>query len=906
MENSPIETNSFQHFLLIRGVETEIIEPVNFDQSNFKVVQDDIARDTYFGNEESQLEFYIDYGVQTEPYMNNDGILVSHLQSGVELLIKENKNYGNEADVKYILKKNGVSFTTGNVDFNKDYDSDNESYVKCRIIQNTNQALIKKREDIIVDLLSDKDLDDNTITPISVQRMFLKAKPTYGVSEWLHSEQCTFQARTSYSDTSIVGLPTWEINTQQLACFSTNTVKEYGVENTLSNLDTEFGANPDGFNPNSGVYIDAKEDLSNVVIKLRDLNIVANSRITNAGGSNVTSGSGSSYLVVRYGNFTGSLSSLTTIIVHQKNFIFENSTDYNFPDSFDIPIDFIPSGHRVWVYLYAQSTATFDTYTPSGAFFANYRVIGTMFSGSMTIESTSTAISSVINAVRWIDLIKQNYKAIGSLPVNAPKYDIGGEFYDNFLFTKNLIKQDLTKPFYLKLKDTKEAFLEQCAYAQINDNEIYIGQYEDFYTNNDLGGFLEVPDYEANITKNPKYLVNNFVFGYEKYEQDRTERNTIDAIHTNSEWYPQAQNSINKKDFKLPFIRDPFITEVARKMIFSINQNSSNDDDNIFIADVIPLPPNSRNKFKRFLSYQTSSALSTLKILSDNTFSWTQLGFNVGDTIIVNGVSRTVLAYTSSIITLTFTGPDFSDTIQIEVDYPLTNVLYTNRTNEGLIFAENLRNSDNFGNLRYSIKRNISHWFAVLATYGKFIPTKKIKNTYFKANGDCKTQFLGEPEPIKENEDILISDIADYKILNQDIYKTTVRCGFEQAVQLLKDIQNVRGFIRVQNPSGGIIKGYVKEGNNIWSNEELALELEIKNESDFLNVTYSDGILYINEVGYDEKTANIKNYNIFNDFIQFFDINSINLCNRTKFDKVAVNGVTYDTIDNLVNAIESL
>lgn len=103
--NNPIETNSFRHFLEIRGVETEIIEPTNFDQSNFKVVQDDIARDTYCGNEESQLEFAINYGAPIGSYMNNDGVLINHLPSGVELLIEENKNNGNEADVKYILKK---------------------------------------------------------------------------------------------------------------------------------------------------------------------------------------------------------------------------------------------------------------------------------------------------------------------------------------------------------------------------------------------------------------------------------------------------------------------------------------------------------------------------------------------------------------------------------------------------------------------------------------------------------------------------------------------------------------------------------------------------------------------------------------------------------------------------------
>ena len=82
----------------------------------------------------------------------------------------------------------------------------------------------------------------------------------------------------------------------------------------------------------------------------------------------------------------------------------------------------------------------------------------------------------------------------------------------------------------------------------------------------------------------------------------------------------------------------------------------------------------------------------------------------------------------SIILTCSFVGGIANGVNFLTFDYPLTNVLYTNRTNEGLIFSENLKNSDNFGNLRYSIKRNMKHWFAVLSTYGKFIP---LKNSLF-------------------------------------------------------------------------------------------------------------------------------------------------------------------------------
>ena len=873
MSNNPIDTNSFKHFLEIRGVKTEIAEPVNFNLSNFKVIQDDIARDTYLGNEETSLEFYTnDFSSQSNTYMDNNGLLINHLQSGANLIIQENTDYGNEADVKYILEKDNVSFTTGNLDFSEDYESDNLTYVKCRVIQNNNQALIKKREDVTVDLLSDKDLDDNTITTIPIQKLFLKAKPTYAVSKWenfnLENKIFNHFGQDSYY------IP-----------LSNSSLTDFTIDNSYVQFESYYSpslsSNDEIRAVRSGArMIIAKEDLTNIKIKINDLNAVLNA------SSNVDC-----RLIIQYG--LGYFSTESTIVELQSGLGGFSISNFNY----ELTIPSLPSGHHI-IITFTSFVANF----PTGAILGNVTIDANF--KSIEITATSTAISSVTNAVRYIDLIKQTYKGIGSLPVNAEKYDINGEFYDNFCFNKNLIKQNTTSPFYVKLKDVKEQLLEQCSFAQVNDSEIYTGQYSDFYTNNDMGGFIESPDIEAKIYKNPKYLVNKYIFGYEKYEQDRGEKNTVDAIHTDSEWFVQADNSTNTKSFKLPFIRDPFITEVARRMVFSTTETSTNDDDNIFIADVVRLPPNARNKFTRLLSVSTSGG--EFKLLSDNTFTWDKLGFNVGDTVIINNANGIVLNITPTILTINYSGSSGTGSQFITIDYPLTNVLYTNRTNEGLIFSENLRNSDNFGNLRYSIKRNMKYWYSVLATYGKFIPTKKIKNTYFKSNGYATTQFIGEALPIKENADINMSDISSYKILTQDLYKTIVRISWLDSVQLLKDIQNVRGFIRVQNPNGAIIKAFIKEANFIWTTEELSLILEIKNESDFLNLSYNAGILTINEVGYTEKTTNIKNYNIFNDFIQFFDNNSINLCNRTRFDKVAVNGITYDNIDNLVNAIENL
>lgn len=853
MANNPIDTNSFQHFLLIRGAEYEIIEPVNFDKSNFKCEQDNYARDTFYGNENDLLEFYQNYGSQGGTFMNNDGVLITHLPSGLDLLLQENKDNGSESDVKYILKKDGLEFTTGNFDFTT-AETDNLTYFKCKVIQNTNQSKIKKREKLNIDLLSTTDLDDNIISDIPVQKMLLKAKPLYQESEWKNGQNRYW--------IPFIGI--WEFSPFQQ-------VVSYGIDNTLSFLDPTVEA---GTQPDFSVFslVEATQTLSKIKFTI-DLEFETEGPMPLR------------RLMVRSGK-AGNVTNANLIPIQNSIGYYSNSFTFEFPN-------IVTAGERIDVYFMGN---------PGG--YVNF------YKANIKISTTSTAIDSVINAVRWVDLIKQNYKAIGSLPVNAPKFDVNGEFYDNFCFSKNLIKQELTKPFNVKLSDTIESLEEVNADAQINSTEIYVGQYTDFYRNIDMGGFLIKPDIESNFTKNERYLVNEFNYGYEKYEQDRDERNTVDAIHTNSQWFPQTQNSINTKEVKLPFIRDPFAIEVARKNVFSIKENSNDTDDNIFITDVIELPPNSKGEIKRYLSYLTEGN-GTIKLLSDNSFNWLLLGFNIGDSIFdgVNNINRVVIDITNSILTLydpDHTGVTYSGNTYFHLVYNYTGVMYVNRTNQGLIFSDNLRNADNFSNLRYSIKRNLNHWFPNLATYGKFILNKKIKNTFFKANGEAITQFLGETSPIKENEDILISEISDKKILNQDIFKTIVECSFQQGVQLLNDIQNVRGFIRVQSPDGSIVKGYIKESNNLWSLDELDLELECKNESDFLTITYSSGLLTINEVGYDTKIVSEKRYNIFNDYIQFFDTNNVNLCNRTKFDKVLLNGISYTSVTDLVNAIELL
>ena len=764
--NNPIEINAFRHFLELNSVRTEILEPIGFDAANFVVEQnnDGYGRDVFYGNTEVDLEFHDEYGI-------ND------LPSGLELLLAQENLNGSEADVNYILQKNNIDFTVGQLDF-AESKTDYKSYFKCKVIQNNEQAKIKKRINVKVDAFATKDLDDNTITPIQTTDILLQAKPIDQISSFTTPGEATYDGN----------LPGVNLN----MLFPYPQIVKYGVADTLTPID---------------YFINSSAEQSLVIVSVQ--NILTNVKIKGRLKYKLNSAGQSLSFWVKSGTSTSSLSNNVGVTLpNDYNTIIDHSFEFTLPNA-------IPQGHIIWSFLFENSSQD--------------AIYMTIYDGELEITATETGIDSVVKAVRYIDLIKQNYKAIGSLPVNAPKFDLGGEFYDQFCFNGKLIRQITTNPFYLQLKNTLESLMEVNASAQINKTEIVIGQYQDFYNDVNIGTFLQIPEEGANFTKNEKYLINTFKFGYDKYEQDRDEDNTLDAIHTDSEWFVPNTNSINTKEIKLPFIRDAYKIESVRRRATEKDNTSNDSDDDIFIIDVVEVPAGTTKTISQVFTFQQSDSANTMKILANKTFKWTLLGFQVGDILqLGGGTGFEVLEITDSMLTLYWGGGDFSGSAFLNITYPITSVQYTTRTNEGLIFNQNLLNADKYANLRYSIKRNMKHWYNYLATAGMFVPSKTIKNTYFKSNGIATTKFTGEADNTLENQDIAISGITTYKILNQNIYKTTIVAEFYDIVDLIEKIATQKGYISVQEHNGNIVKGYVKKLDHKWATNECDIILEVK------------------------------------------------------------------------------
>ena len=851
----------------------EITEPVKFDGASFTVEQDKgrYGRDISYGNEEVSLEFY-------------DGIFDNGLTMGLFQLLDYYKTYGFESEVEFILKKNGVNFTVGLLDFQM-AKTDLLTYFECKIIQENNRAIINRRKDINVDVFSDKDLDLNTITPLITENILLKAKPVLQVSDWRSDDLINKAGQKPYLNQA------------------RNVVKSE-IESSLtpfSSVSSNQQAAANNFR-----YVLAKESLSNIKIHL-DTDIFFKYRTVGGTPSNSAS-IFLRYVVYPY-PYEDFPSNGNVIEIYNKTIFGGADQDFTLPTSFDFTIDLIPRGYSLGIFWgHDWDIVHMDD--------AN-RTEWIYNKSDMLITATSTAIDSVIKGIRYVDLFKQNIKSISGLTIDAPKFDVNGEFYEQFAFNGKLIRQYTDKPFYVNFKDLTEGLQEVNADYQINQNDVFIGQYDDFYNNVDLGGYLQAPDSEFSNNFNDRYSINAFNYSYKTFEQNKDESNTVDSIHTDAQFLLPNKLVENVKKIEVNYIRDPFSIESARRQGINTKETTSLDnDDKLFLMDVYPLDPSSIGGFNSKLLMRLNN--DKLEILNNTLngegtpFDWTLLGFVVGsDFDIIAGEnigSYTVYSLEREKIVLTPSGfiPAFEGDGFIKTEYPLNNVSYVNRTNQGFTEILNLSSGDNYSNLRYSIKRNMNHWQSYLKTASKYKPNGIIQNTFFKNNGLLSTKYGLETTPTIEGANINVAYLND-AILSPMFYKTKVIAEFETVKTLLDNLATQKGFIRVVDTNNRVLKIHPTKLDYEWVTNLLTIEGEQRNESDFITIdTIGTELININEVGYDSIILKRNWFKIDGFFVTLYDFNNIPLINPTRIEKIKVNSIIYTTSITLSDALNGL
>lgn len=874
-ENNPITAGSLTHFLNFKVPnygEFQITEPIGFDAFTFQITQgkDRFGRDKEIGGgDEADLTFSDVYGKECEPFIAVDGSVITVLTHRLDLILKAIEEKGAETQIEYILKKDGVSFTTGLVDVSES-DTDTYKYFNCTIVQNTNKALIERKKDVVVDVFSETDTFNNYIVPLEKEKILLKAKPVFQSSEWGEKNISSAIILDGVAFTADLTIPL------------SNALETYGIQDSYApfdiftkQLDRTITEARDFVYANR--ILKAKEQLTNVKIKINKLSL----------SGNINDGKFSLLVVQAIFDEDGNWQSGTTTRLFEiPSFVGLIDEDYEL----DIPI--IAQGESISMYISGFST--------SGSTTSKSVVVNKYSVESIKITATSTAVYSIIYGVSEYNFWKQGIKSLSGL-------DIDAELLRNnkYVFNGNLIRQKDDAALNFKFSDEANDLMVFKHDYQINDDSIEIKTFPDYYQNIDMGFYNSLPEEGFTRKYNDRFKRITTTVGFKTYQQDRDESNTVDAVHTEAQFLFPITQEEGDETAKMNGIYDPFEIEFSRKE--AINSTTSlSTDDKIFKIDTVEIPEGTMGIYKGVLQMRALDPY-TLEILS-NGFDWTLLGFENGDSMTITGENAglyAILQHSSSLLELVRddeTLPPFTGTGYIELEYPLTGVSLMNRTSEGFDLIEGIAEPDNFSNLIYSIKRILTNesWGSYLSTICKYNDGETILNTDFKVNGELTTQLNGG-DILTENADIIVED---KRILNKFIYNTSIAVSFQNAKQLIEEAKTVKGFIRILDPLGRVVRIYLQDMQMTWATGIMEILGEGKNEVDFISIQAVSGGINIFDVGYNEVIDTSLNwFKSDNGYFQFFDNDNNPLINPTYFDKIQIDGVFYATDFDLYNVL---
>lgn len=871
----------YKHWLKFISLDAQelyqISEPVGFTSITSVLEQESkkYARDYSYGAID-KIEFIDAYTelADTIQAINPQGDTSEHLDYGLQWLLHIYRTKGFETKVEYFISEGDIFHSLGMLDFTDKDLTDGYTFIKCKLIQNDKIADVKRRLDDKFNAFSDKDAKENTITPMPTFNYLKRATPLFQRSSW-SSQDKTF----TFSGLGVSFNPFRQIVSSE-------------IKNTFTILEDFIQWNTTGDNPYVNyAYLGALSSINNVEVsfKLKGL-------ATRSGGS-LTNKISLFLFKCREEDFEDTY--LTATSIYQ----FDLTDVTSLPIDLDLNVTLpdLDAGERIYSF-FAYSRI-------SGGGTITFKLEDSLFE----IKGSVISIDQVIKASRYIDLIKQASKFTGNLPINAPLFDVNGLHYKNVVFSKKMISQNIDS-FNTTPKAVFESVNEVNCDFEINSDVIDILHEDSFYDNVEIGAFNISPDYNISQSFNDRFMLNKFDYNYKTFEQDRNSEGTNQSFHTDAQFRLLNENVENVKEIKNDFVRDPIATQEMVNLEITKPTTSTDQDDKIYIENYTELPPNSYGGFSANLLMRVVDG-NRLEILnSDNgdndiVLNWNTIGVEVGSTFeIVIGENLgvyTVFQITNNVITLTPIGfiPDFDGISFIKVRYLYLGILYQTRTNQGFSLIEGLNNANEMPNLFYSIKRNLKNFATQLSTaliYAK----KDIICAYFKNNGNLTTQLTTEAEPITENAPILYDSLPEPR-LNAKIHKLTLVAGFSEVIEYFERYKVNKGLIRCIDYSGKVIFVFPKKAEYNWFSGEFQIDGEEKYSTEYLMLNYVDGLLYVNDVAYN--LSGVSDWWRFsNDYLKLYDEKSRPLSNEYKYNFVNLNGIIFNSKEELVNALINL
>jgi len=813
-------------------------------------------------------------------------------------LLYFNHYYGFESDVKLIIVLEDGQEFIGELDFYTAQTND-FNYFECSVILESALQIFKRRSETKVDLFSNKDINGDYIKPLQPINMLLQAKPSLQISEWTQPISFNDQL-TAQTSTNLFREEFFQINPIQNLILS-------GVQDSYTFFTTKEQS-PDQFTDSFFKVLTAQSTLKNVVINISGVSVFLETSAS-IGSASVSGFAEFSLKIAKGIDFSTAEKTMlftTKLTGDAQTYAIDNN-------SFNNNVGDVERGQSIWIW-YDVKVHTPGTPSFSSSFTLDVSLPN---EAKMQITTNSVAYNSITPTFRLIDVMKHIAKSISGLEVNAPRYDLGGEFYDNVITNGKLLGGNINDPFYVSWEDigVKSINPEHNGDSEIQlDGRVFQGIYEDYHRPVECA-FFDTTQFSGMVKKpNPLYCINKFVFKYSKYQslKEATEPNSESTIHGESQLTPYNQKVENSKECSVDWTRDAILLDVQQRLSTKVSTDTATqDDDTIFVIDTIATT--SDHSFTESTMMQHTYTADYLSLRNNGEVNFIVLGIKVGSPFAIeypdlNAGVYNVLALTNTELQLVKTSggsissandglrlTKYTYTIEQETT-PLTN-----RTNEDFTTVNNLISPDKYSNLRYSVQRDIRNfWDAYLATVNMYWKDKFIKNTYYKNNGKCETEYNGLR--VVEKEDFIPTTEP---LVTPFMYESVVfaNVDFSDFILLQNNIRSLRGFIRTIDNNKRVLKLFPIKMSYQNKSRQLTITGQEKFEKAYLTIEKQNGIITVNS---ETKLRKLIYTVDEGNKVVLYDLERFRLYNGIYWDKVSVNGAIAPTLEILKEWLDLL
>jgi hypothetical protein len=853
----------YLNFITSQHGRLEINEPEGFAKAGFKIKQRDgeLGRDISYAGGKSSFRIY--KNSQNEYHFDK--------------VLQNWDLYSFNAIIKYEIQFDDTIFVIGELDMGATFKTNRVVYAEFNVVEESFVAMFKKFFGTNVNMFDTLSIFKTLINSVDTYRMFYEALPSLKVSEWITPTDNNIS-------TSVAGVGGTGGNVIKYFNFA-NQSKRYEIKLSTSYIQG------DG-DKRDFIYINAQDNLTNIKVKISNVNFT----LTGSGN-----GYGSTSLSYYVGDALNNADMPGTLLDNVNVNGSGTASIVNGVYEFTIPE--IPRTKKLFIYW--GSLARVDNNS------STFGIVNTLDSMDVRIEATATAYSTVMNVVRLVDAMRYSVEAVTGKNIVAPRWGALGEFYNQFIVTTSLMRNLLDRPFNISNKIIAEKYLPEVFgdYEVLQNGDVFYGIYRDFYRNVESGRFIQkATAYEESL--NTEYYNNKLSYKYDNYQSQKENEadNSFDIVHGENERMYNNPSAQDAKEVSVGFIRDPKLTEENRIKVYTVSTNAATQDDNkIFIIDGL-VSDSTISQTQTSLLQHTKQDNLYLILRNQGEIAWEVLGISLGSNFtITTGVNQgtyTVNAIDGNQITL-YNGNGLALVENEETSttyiYQIYGIDLIRRTDEGFTNIANINNGDKFGNLRFTVSRNIINYYSEFnATSVLFATDKEITNRLYNNNPDAETTYEGvyvrEGDPITPGE----------PILHNKLITTTIDCSLKEWIEFQNSLRSTRGYMSIYDSEGLIERIYVSEGEwlaetadkddmgNYYGSAKITGKQKYQPETISIFGEYGD--ITIN----DSITPSYYTYSV-SDIgkLTIFDSTGLELFVPVMFNRVTVNGAVPQTKEEL-------